>query len=76
MIAQIGIALFGLTAIWLSQSPHLPHQRYACVFGLCAQPFWFYAAWTAGQWGVFVLCIFYTFAWVRGVKIHWSKRPC
>jgi hypothetical protein len=76
MIDQIGIALFGLTAIWLSQSSHFEHRRWACVLGLCSQPFWFYAAWSASQWGILVLTAFYTLAWARGVKTHWGKQPC
>ena len=71
MTAQIGIALFGVTAIFLSQSPNLRAQRFACVFGLIGQPFWFWAAISAKQWGIVALCFFYTAAWARGVKTHW-----
>ena len=35
------------------------------------QPFWFYATWKAGQWGIFALCTLYTYAWARGVWTHW-----
>jgi len=69
---QIAIALTGVTAIFLSQSKgNLP--KYACLFGLAGQPFWFYSAYTAEQWGIFILCLFYTFAWAKGVKTHWIK---
>jgi hypothetical protein len=73
MIAQLGIALFGLAAIWLSQSPAPQVQRWACVLGLCGQPFWFYVTWTAEQYGIFALCVLYTLSWARGVKTHWLR---
>lgn len=71
MIAQIAIALTGVTAIWLSQSQSAQARRFACLFGLAGQPFWFYSAWQAEQWGIFVLCILYTVSWARGVKTNW-----
>lgn len=73
MIAQIFLALFGVTAIWLSQDnrPHI--YRWASVLGLAGQPFWFYAAYTGEQWGIFVLSIFYTIAWAKGFYIFWIK---
>lgn len=56
-IAQAVIAVFGVAAIWLSQSSSPESQKWACVFGLIAQPFWFYAALKSRQWGVFILTI-------------------
>jgi hypothetical protein len=73
MIPQILIALTGVVAIWLTQSPNPRHRRWACVFGLIGQPFWFWAAWSASQWGIFTLCFFYAFAWLRGIKTNWLK---
>lgn len=73
MISQLGIALLGVTAIFLSQSANKSHQKYACLFGLAGQPFWFYATITAQQWGMVALCCFYSVAWARGVKTHWWK---
>lgn len=71
MIAQIGIALFGVIAIWLSQSASSEHRRYACLFGLASQPFWFWSAYTAELWGIFALCFLYAGSWVRGFYYHW-----
>jgi len=47
MTAQIFIALFGVTAVALSQSSFSGRRRWASVFGLLGQPFWFYSAWEA-----------------------------
>lgn len=74
MTAQIGIALFGVAAIWLSQASSAEQRRYACLFGLAGQPFWFWSAYSAQQWGIFLLCILYTLSWIRGVRTHWLNR--
>jgi len=68
---QIAIALTGVIAIWLSQDERESWRKYACLFGLVGQPFWFYSTYTAEQWGIFVLCIFYTFAWLKGFRNNW-----
>ena len=75
MIDQIAIAFTGVTAIFLTQSKHAERRRYACLFGIFGQPFWFYSAWQAGQWGIFALCCLYTWAWLKGVHLHWIKKP-
>lgn len=68
---QIAIAFTGVTAIFLSQSKSERLRKYACLFGLASQPFWFYATFTAQQWGIFALCFLYTFSWARGVWNFW-----
>lgn len=74
MIAQLGIATFGLLAVWLSQDTRIQRRRWAPVFGLVGQPFWFYAAWTTEQWGIFALCFLYSASWARGLRL-W-RREC
>lgn len=73
MIDQIGIALTGVTAIFLTQSKTEKLRRYACLFGLAGQPFWIYSALAAHQWGVLALTVLYTLAWWKGVWTHWIK---
>lgn len=73
MIDQIGIALTGVTAIFLSQSKSDKARRYACLFGLAGQPFWIYSAINAEQWGVLALTVLYTLAWWKGVWTHWLR---
>jgi len=70
IINQIFLVFTGVIAIYLSQSGG-KNVKYACLFGLAGQPFWFYSAYTAEQWGIFILCFFYSFAWLKGLKIHW-----
>lgn len=72
---QIWIAFTGLVAVWLTQQPYRPEwARYACLFGLVGQPAWWMSTWIAEQWGIFVLTIFYTYAWWLGVKRHWLPK--
>jgi hypothetical protein len=68
---QIGIAVSGVVAVWLSQDKRESWRRWASIFGMLSQPFWFYAAWKAEQWGIFGLCLLYTYAWARGFWAHW-----
>lgn len=70
---QLAIAFTGVTAIFLTQSKHESRRRFACLFGIAGQPFWFYSAYQAGQWGIFALCCLYTWAWSKGVYMHWIQ---
>lgn len=74
MIDQIFIAITGICAVWFSQDKKSNVQKYACLFGLAGQPFWFYSSYQAAQWGIFILTIFYTFAWFKGFYQFWIKR--
>ena len=74
MIEQLAIAGLGVSAIWLSQCAQAAARRWAPVLGLAGQPFWFYAAFQAQQWGILVLCGFYTLAWAKGIHTHWFKE--
>jgi len=74
MIEQIAISIFGVTAIWLSQDLRFNYRKYACIFGILGQPFWFYSAYAAEQWGIFVLCFFYAFSWLKGINSYWFNK--
>ena len=51
-------------------------QRWACVFGLISQPFWFWSVWRSGQWGVGVVAVVCALAWLKGLWVHWlAPRP-
>jgi len=71
---QIGITLSGVIAVWLTQDKRAARRRWACIFGMLAQPFWFYAAWRAEQWGIFAMCTLYSYAWARGLWVHWISH--
>jgi hypothetical protein len=73
MISQIGIVFFGVLAAWLNQQANENRKKYACIFGLISQPFWFYSAIETNQWGIFLLSIIYTVVWLIGFKNYWMK---
>jgi hypothetical protein len=73
MLIQIGIAFTGVIAIWLTQQRRENWKKYACLFGMAGQPLWFYSAYTAEQWGILALTIFYTYSWWLGINNNWRK---
>jgi hypothetical protein len=73
VIAQIGIAFLGVLSIFLTTDANPRVQRWACIAGTCAQPFWFIATWQAQQWGIFALAFVYAAMWLRGVANHWVR---
>lgn len=79
---QLAIAITGCVAIWLANDQRQPWRKWASVFGLVGQPFWFYSAFIAEQWGILALSFVYTAAWVRGLAafitedvVEKTKRP-
>ena len=74
LITEVGIAICGVTAIYLSQDLRLERRRWACIFGLAGQPFWIAETITAHQWGILALCALYTWSWWRGFVGYWLKE--
>ena len=74
MIDQGVISLCGALAVFLSQDRRAHRRRWACIFGMAAQPFWFDMAWRAHQYGVLALCLVYAVSWARGFTAHWLVR--
>lgn len=74
MIAQLGIFLFGATALYLVNDPRPGIRRWGPVIGLISQPFWYVAAFDNHQWGVLAASILYTASWARGVYHTWIRR--
>jgi hypothetical protein len=72
-LPQIGIVLFGCSAIWLVGRKE-NWQRWGYVLGLCSQPFWFWTSWAHGQWGIFFLSLWYTYAWGQGFYNYWIRK--
>lgn len=73
IVAQVMIGVCGLSAVFLSQDPSEHRRRFACLFGMAGQPFWFYATFKAGQWGIFALSFVYAASWARGAWHFWVK---
>lgn len=73
MIEQLAIAICGIASVWMSQSKDDSVRRWACIFGIAAQPFWMYATFTASQWGIFMLSFVYLAGWLRGAWNYWIQ---
>lgn len=71
-IAQIWIMVFGCTAIWMIGRPEW-WSCYGYVSGLISQPAWFYTTLKHKQYGIFCLCLFYTYSWIQGIYFHLIK---
>lgn len=74
MSAQLGIAIFGVLAIWLSQYQSYEARKWACIAGFVSLPFGYWAAIHADQWGVMALNIACTVAWARGFRTYWMAK--
>ena len=74
LLAQFGIGVPGLAAIYLTQQPRADLRRYACILGMLSQPFWFLTTIPNGQWGVVALNVVYTFLWGRSIYRLWLLK--
>lgn len=71
MISQMFLLAFSITGVWFSASKEHRSLRWSSVFGLCAQPFWFYQTFTHQQWGIFCLSFVFTALYVKGFYLYW-----
>lgn len=70
-LEQIGIAVFGLTSLWMAMGTNPRARRWAPVVGLCGQPFWAAFAWQTQGWGLGLLVVAYTVVYARGAVVQW-----
>ena len=62
-ISQIGITIFGVSAIILVARKN----KWGFVLGLLSEPFWLATSFLNKQWGVFLLSIVYVSSWAFGI---------
>lgn len=72
-IDQIGIFFLGATALFLVNDHRSKVRRWGPIIGLLGQPFWYYAAYTHAQWGIFASSFLYTLSWMRGTYNCWWR---
>ena len=70
LIAQIGITIFGVTAVILVAK----NNKWGFVVGLLSQPFYFITSFINNQWGLFFLSIIYSFSWLYGIYEWFFKN--
>lgn len=67
---QVVIFTTSAAAIWLVNDPRASRRRAGCWIGLCGQPAWFWTTFQAGQYGMFLLALWYAIAYARGLRRH------
>lgn len=70
---QAWIVFFSLGAAFLTTSKDREARKFGFMLGLLSQPGWFYATWTADQWGNLLMAFVYTFMWCRGIYNNWRQ---
>lgn len=68
-ISQIGIFVFGTSAIFLVSKKN----KWGFILGMISQPFWYVTAYMNDQWGIFFMNIAYTISWGIGIYEWWIK---
>lgn len=68
MISQIFIVIFGSSAVWLVGRKNINYRIFGFICGLISQPFWFYTTISHKQWGLVILCTWYTYSWFSGLR--------
>jgi len=69
-VNQIGITIFGLSAIILVAKKN----KWGFVLGLLSQPFWLLTSYQNHQWGIFILSVVYCGTWILGIYEWFFKK--
>ena len=72
-LIQLGIAAFGLTALWMAMGHNVTQRKWAPVVGLVGQVFWTAFAWQTQAWGLALLVVAYTAVYVRGAVLQFRS---
>jgi uncharacterized iron-regulated membrane protein len=68
------IIISGVTSSLLGSSNNNRQKFYAFLAALAAEPFWLYASYTTGNFGISFLGVWYLAMHIRGVVLHWQFR--
>jgi len=63
---QVALAVLSIAAAYMVASDG-PLQRWGYVVGLLSQPAWFATAVRSKQYGILLVALFYTGAWIQGI---------
>jgi len=66
-IEQLIILFCSGLAIALFASKNRKYRFIGFIIAVCGQPFWWHTSWINGQWGIFILSIWYTINHLRGI---------
>lgn len=70
---QLGLAVFGLTALWMAMGHNPALRRWAPLVGLAGQPFWLAFAWQTSAYGLMVLAVAYSAVYAQGAWVQWRR---
>ena len=78
-MTQLGLAFFGLVALWMALGHSALLRRWAPIVGLAGQPFWLAFALESQRAGVdsrglFVTVGCFTVVYLRGAWLQWRYR--
>lgn len=78
-MTQLGLAFFGLLALWMALGDSKLLRRWAPVVGLAGQPFWLAYALESRAAGVpsdglFLTVGCFTVVYLRGAWLQWRNR--
>ena len=69
-VAQAALVILGVLSAFLTARKN----KYWIITSLCSQPFWFYSAYKADQWGMIALCVVYTATTIYAIPTWWLKK--
>lgn len=67
MIQFLIMVLSGITIYFFSTKDK---YRWGFITGLINQPLWIYTTWESGQWGMFLVSLWYVAMYIRGIRNH------
>ncbi len=70
-LEQAIILICSGVSIFLFASRNRKHRFIGFIIAVCGQPFWWHTSWAHGQWGIFILSIWFTLNHLRGI---WNNR--
>jgi len=66
-ICQLGILVMAPLTIFLLTRPGRKARRVGSAVGLIGQPLWIYTTYINGQFGLFIVSLWYTYCYINGV---------
>lgn len=63
---QVAILILSGSSVWLIGRKE-NWSKWGYLIGLLSQPFWIYTSYVNEQLGIFILGIWYTYAWCQGI---------
>jgi hypothetical protein len=66
-ISQLGIISFSGSTIFFLSNEKRKWRKIGYIVGILGEPFWFYTTLHNEQWGIFVLSLWYTLNFCKGL---------